>query len=343
MVTVGPRNGATAHGTTAAPSGVRTTAGLGPITTATVLGGRGGLVRTAIVLAATIAVLASLAYWVGTTDIAGVMRLLTPGHLVAALGLTLILPVAHALRLQVALAATGSNLGFKRSLRLTMGVWPISSLTPAKSGDLIKAYYLRDQISPTVTAGALLAERAIDLAVWGALSLGASLLVQQIPTAIFSAGVFGGILVVLFVLAPRADRLPISGKWRDRVHLLLASTRGLARRPGLLAALIGLTLVNCLVTVLVTSILYAGVGASVPLTAVAASVLPAMFAGLLPFTLAGMGTRDSVMIALFAPYASGAQSLGAGLLYAFFFRWLLSLLGLPFLRQLASEAPPKTA
>src|SRR5215211_616838 len=340
MTARGPGRGVPAYGAAATPSPRPAIAGTSAITSATILGGRAGMVRTAIIIAVTIAILASLLYWIGTTDILGAMRLLTPGHILAVLGLTLILPIAHALRLQVALASADSRLGFWRSLELTMGVWPISSLTPAKSGDLMKAYYLRDQIAPTVTTGALLAERAVDLAVWGALSLVASVLVYQPVTAVFSAAVFGGIMVALFVFAPRVERLPVSGKWRDRARLLLASTRGLARRPMLLLALAGLTLVNCLATVLVTAILYAGVGADVPLPAVAASVLPAMFAGLLPFTLAGMGTRDSVMIALFAPYASRAQSLSVGLLYAFFFRWLLSLLGLPFLRRLVNEGTP---
>ena len=40
------------------------------------------------------------------------------------------------------------------------------------------------------------------------------------------------------------------------------------------------------------------------------------------------------MIVLFAAYASSAQALTVGLVYAFFFRWLLSLVGLPFLQQL---------
>ena len=103
--------------------------------------------------------------------------------------------------------------------------------------------------------------------------------------------------------------------------------------------MIGLTLINCATTVLVTAVLFDAVGASVPLAFVTAAILPAMFAGLLPFTLAGMGTRDSVLIVLFAAYASAAQSLSVGLLDAFFFRWLLSLLGLPFLQQLEKAMP----
>jgi uncharacterized membrane protein YbhN (UPF0104 family) len=197
---------------------------------------------------------------------------------------------------------------------------------------------LRGQIPVAATAGALLAERAIDLAVWGAVSLAAALLIGQLLVAGFAAAVLGGVLVFVCLLAPRADRLPISARWRERLSLLFASMRGQARRPWLLVGLVGLTLVNCVATIGVTAVLYDGVGAHVPLAVVTASLLPAMFAGLLPLTLAGMGTRDSALIVLFDGYATGAQSLGVGLLYAFFFRWLLSLLGLPFLRQIGVDA-----
>ena len=89
--------------------------------------------------------------------------------------------------------------------------------------------------------------------------------------------------------------------------------------------MIGLTLINCATTVLVTAVLFDAVSASVPLAFVTAAILPAMSPDRCRSRLAGMGTRDSVLIILFAAYASAAQSLSVGLLYAFFFRWLLSL------------------
>jgi uncharacterized membrane protein YbhN (UPF0104 family) len=296
------------------------------------------IVRTVVVLGTTLLVLAGLANWAGTSDVVNGVSGLGAERLLAVLLLTLMLPLTHAWRLQAALLATDHRLGFGRALWLTLAVWPISSLTPAKSGDLVKAYYLREATPAMVTAGALLAERAIDLAIWGTLSLVASLFFHQLVVSAFSALVLGGV-VALFVVAPWAEQLPLPSKWRERLRLLFWTAQAVARRPVVLAVLIALTLANCVVTILVTAVLYDGVGASVPLAYVTAAVLPAMFAGLLPFTLAGMGTRDSVMIVLFASYASSAQSLTVGLVYAFFFRWLLSLLGLPFLYQLLRAAP----
>jgi uncharacterized membrane protein YbhN (UPF0104 family) len=287
-----------------------------------------------IVLVITAVVLVSLAQWAGTRDVVGLLAGLSAGHLLIATLLTLVLPFSHAWRFQAALAATGHQLGFGRAIRLTMAVWPISSLTPAKSGDLVKAYYLQDRVPATITAGALLAERAVDLVIWGALSLVASLAFQVVVISAFSAAVLGGILTFLFAVVPRSERLPIPNRWREQMHQLLWSIRGIAQRPRLLALMSALTLLNYAVTVLVTAVLFSGLGVDVPLTFVTAAILPVVFAGMLPFTLAGMGTRDSVLILLFGGYASAAQSLSVGLLHALFFRWLLSLLGLPFLQQM---------
>src|SRR3954452_11344778 len=128
---------------------------------------RATIVRTAVVVGVTVLVIASLASWAGTADVASLIGSLGATRLLAVLVLTLTLPITHAFRLQAALLATDHRLGFRRALWLTLAIWPISSLTPAKSGDLVKAYYLRDRVPSMITAGALLAERSVDLAVWG--------------------------------------------------------------------------------------------------------------------------------------------------------------------------------
>ena len=146
---------------------------------------------------------------------------LSARRLLVATLLTLTLPVSHAWRLQAALAAANHRLTYGRALQLTLGRLADQLTHTGKIGDLAKAYYLRNEIPVAVTAGALLAERAVDLAVWGALSLAGSLAFRQTAVAVFSAAVLGGILTFIFVLAPRAERLPIPAAWRDRLRLLL--------------------------------------------------------------------------------------------------------------------------
>jgi uncharacterized membrane protein YbhN (UPF0104 family) len=290
-----------------------------------------------VVLLVTAAVLAGLVGWAGAEGVLGLLRGAGYGHLLAATLLTLLLPTIHAWRFRAVLVATGYPVSKRRAFDLTMATWPISAITPSKSGDLLKAYYLRQEVPAAVTLGGVLAERVIDVAAWGGLALIGAISFGQLGVLAFSAVILGSVLA-FFVLAPWAKRLPLKRSWLDRVDLLLASTAALSRSPRALALMVGLTLVNCLLTILVTAILFDAVGARVPLLFTLAGLPPAMFAGLVPFTIAGMGTRDSVLIMLFADYASTAQSLSVGILYAFFFRWLLSLLGLPFLQRLTSRA-----
>lgn len=58
----------------------------------------------------------------------------------------------------------------------------------------------------------------------------------------------------------------------------------------------------------------------------------AILVGLIPLTLAGMGTRDSAMIYIFKPYESAALIAGVGL-FASLRYFVPGILGLPFLNQ----------
>src|SRR5438067_12642479 len=102
------------------------------------------LLKAGLLLAVTAATVAGLVGWAGAGDVRGLILGVGGGHLLAVTLLTLCLPLVHAWRLRVVLAATGYELSWRRSFGLVMAAWPISSLTPAKSGDLVRAYYLRE-------------------------------------------------------------------------------------------------------------------------------------------------------------------------------------------------------
>jgi uncharacterized membrane protein YbhN (UPF0104 family) len=300
---------------------------------------RGLMIKAAVFMAITAFIVVWLIVWAGGQDVLQRIQSIPSGNLVAATLLTLILPLTHAWRFQAVLHAAGYPVRVRRAYQLTMGAWPISSITPSKSGDLVKAYYLRQQVPPAVTLGSLLAERAIDMTVLALLSLGGALVFGSTPILLFSLALLGAILAV-FVLSPWLTRLPLKPSWRARVELLLSSARALSRTPRLFVTAVALTLANWFLTIAITFVLYDGVGAWVDPLYLAAGLPPSVIAGLAPFAIGGMGTRDSMLILLFAQYASTAQSLSVGILYAFFFRWLLSLLGIPFLQRLMREEPP---
>jgi len=297
---------------------------------------RGLLIRIGIFIGVTGAIVAGLVGWVGARDVIGLIAGVSAPPMILATVLTLILPAVHAWRFRTVLNAIGYTVSWQRAFHLTMAAWPISSITPSKAGDLIKAYYLRREVPATVSAGSLLAERAVDVAVLGAMSLIGSAFFDKPAITAFSGLILVGI-IGFFVIAPWTRRFPLKPTWRERVDLILSSTYALSHSPSLLATTIGLTLFNWVVTVLTAWILFQAVNADVPLLYTFAGLPPALFAGLMPFTLGGMGTRDSVIMLLFDGYSTSAQSLTVGILYAFFGRWLLSILGIPFLQRLIKE------
>jgi len=62
----------------------------------------------------------------------------------------------------------------------------------------------------------------------------------------------------------------------------------------------------------------------------------AILVGMIPITIAGMGTRDSALIVLFSGYAPSSLILGVGILCSLRY-WVIALVGLPFVREYLSK------
>jgi uncharacterized membrane protein YbhN (UPF0104 family) len=294
--------------------------------------------HTALALVVTAVLLALLFGRAGFGQTLEALAQARPELLLAALGLTLSLPVLHAFRLRLVLEAAGYAVDLRRCFGLVLAAWPVSSVTPAKAGDLLKAYFLRDEVPAGVTVGCLLTERVVDLLVLAGLALVGAAIHGMTALAVVSAAVFGGAILGLGLL-PLATHLPLPDRWRQRLEPLWACSRAISRRPRALLRALGLTIGLWLVTMGVTLILFEALGAPVPALYALAGLPPALFAGSLPFATGGIGARDSVLMAMFGDFATEAQALGAGLLYALYFRALLGVLGIPFLKQALSAKP----
>ena len=81
-------------------------------------------------------------------------------------------------------------------------------------------------------------------------------------------------------------------------------------------------------TLVLVSGLFAGGGAPLDRVASASAMPLAIFAGLLPLTLGGFGTREAALVALLAGQVLAADALAAGLLYSLYTYVLLGSFGL---------------
>lgn len=183
-------------------------------------------------------------------------------------------------------------LSLRDATRHTLAASALNLVVPSKLGDLGKAAMcpVRSTRDRQRLAGRVVWEKAADLAALGVLLLAGTLGVR--------AGAHTILIAALLLLAARLRRGNPEGR--------LAAASSLAASSMLLWSL-HLLQIQCF--------LHAA-GVVAPWELATARVPLAIFAGLLPLTLWGVGTRDSALIWLFADVASAPAMAVVGLLTA---------------------------
>ena len=260
-------------------------------------------------------------------------------YLLIALLLLFVIILITAKRWQTILETIGYNFRYKECFNLIMAALPLTSITPSKSGDVIKAYYLKDKVPASKTIGSVITERMFDVFTLIVFSLIGMTFCKKYE----SAGVAFVILVciiAIFLLA-RAGfdfRLPIKSSWYEKIQNLILSTKLLTKDRKAFSIIFSYSILIWFISIVQTITFFAALGINVPLVFAMANVPIAIFIGLIPVTLGGMGTRDAAIIFLFSGYASPSELLGVGILFSIFRYWLLSLLGIPFMKKLIRES-----
>ncbi len=203
----------------------------------------------------------------------------------------------------------------------TVGLF-YGATTPGQAGDLLKAVYLRDRGQPMAPAMlSVVLDRLFDLLVMAALAtVGIFALGQLLPSrelrGLLVVGMGVGLVALTVLLLARGPR-----QWSLTVALprlapgLTASLArwnsqlsGLALRPGPVAAVVAASLFSACFTFLRLWLLFLALGLDrVPLyVVVGASALIAVLQ-VLPISIAGVGVRDAVLIAILQPYGYSAE------------------------------------
>jgi len=262
----------------------------------------------------------------------GLIRQVSVWYMLIAFLLTMSFPVMSALRWQQILKSMDYHVSFVRCLLIIVGIWPISATSPSKAGDLLKAYSLRNDIPASKVAGSVLTERALDVFSLTMFSLAGSIIFRKLEILLIAVAILV-IIILAFIIVNLGIRFPIKESWQEKLDNLLLSTRTLAQNKWALVLILFLTFGNWFASIVQTKLLFQAIDAQVPLLFTATALPIAIFVGLIPITLSGMGTRDSAIVFFFSDYASASQALAVGILYSFFGYWLLSIIGLPFMRK----------
>jgi uncharacterized membrane protein YbhN (UPF0104 family) len=178
--------------------------------------------------------------------------------------------------------------------------------------------------------GSVVLERSVDVAILGLLGL-AAYVITGYPWGLVTAAVLlGGTAAVFLVLrfVPVERWLP-GEKLPAAIASFRAVWRGWSSRPALAAqtALASLliwllcgSVLGCLAAALRQPLSWLETFAVFPL---------AIMAGLVPITISGLGTRETVMTELLVPLLSREAATLLSLGYTAFTYWLLSALSLP--------------
>ncbi len=211
----------------------------------------------------------------------------------------------------------GLQLDFPTACALyTVGLF-YGATTPGQAGDLLKAVYLRDRGQPLAPAMlSVILDRLFDLLVMAALAtLGIFALGRLLPSRELQAALvvlmglgLTALTVLLVARGPRTWMLTVAlprlaprltatlGRWNEQLQ-------GLTLRPALVVELGLLSLGSAFFTFLRLWLLFLALSLSlVPLyVVVGASALIAVLQ-VLPISIAGVGVRDAVLIAILLPY-----------------------------------------
>jgi len=236
--------------------------------------------------------------------------------LLLALVLNVPIVVLRAYRAQLIVASLGYRVPMRSMLPIQLVGQTSSSLTPAASGDYVRAYLWRqsNQVPLRVGAAVVTFERLYSLFLLVAVSVLLILLPRH--------GVFGWVVVgaglVLATLAPllfemlppkferwvmaRLARGRLLGRFAEGAQVMLEQFRLLMRAPVLLAATSAVTLVIFIAGGAQIWLVLDALGHLVPMTQAVAASTTSQVAGIISTLPFGIGSQDAILVTVFAGY-----------------------------------------
>jgi len=306
--------------------------------------------RRLVGLAISLAIIAVLWWRIDLRAILAAARGCDPVWL--ALGLAAVVPLTLATAWRFALLVRPA-IGLSTATRLILSASTLNLILPSKMGDLAKAWVLtrRHGFDGSFALAIVIIEKLLDLAsllVWGvaallwigaltrpllSLALAATALLLALLLAILSPSPS-----VARLLAGLTHRLPhgigqrvagFGGRWSDAVGWFWRDRARAGRLVALSLAIWAGHLAQFWLFV-------RALGGAMPFIDNAAFATLAILIGLLPFTLAGIGTRDAAIVLLYAGWLRPGQAAVLGVLATS--RYLIpALAGLPFIRDYWAE------
>ena len=232
-----------------------------------------------------------------------------------------------ALRWQKVLHFFDKSIKYKEVLKAYYANLPIAKIAPFYSGDFVRSYYFKDKVSIKKSLGGIFLESLIDVSVLFLFVFIGSLFLGEMFYATFSGLLLFGVLVFILFF-PKFQTL-LQWLTKGRTTELMEAFILARKHPYEVGQVFFLSFFMWLFTLSFTYIMFASLGTPVPFILILFLQPVAVFIGLLPVSLGGIGTRESAMLFLYSSFAPASIIFSVGLAYSFFAIVLLPLLCLP--------------
>ncbi len=242
-----------------------------------------------------------------------------------------------------------ASLGLFESVKLVLASSSLNVFLPSKIGDLSKAYFLKKQGKIELKRGTnvVLFERYIDtaslcsMAVLGILTEGSFSRHFLILLGI-SCGVIALFPVLYFLKFEKEPKFSFGGKhpWMEKLRHFLKDAQEylleLKKDQKTLWLAIAASVFLWSLHLFQFYLVFLAIHAPVAWYHVFCFVPVSILIGMIPITLAGIGSRDAALILLFAPYAPASQMIFIGI-FASLRYFIPGICGIPFLHQYMIE------
>jgi uncharacterized protein (TIRG00374 family) len=306
--------------------------------------------RKLVALAVSLALIALLWWRIDPRAILAAMRACDPVWL--ALGLAAVVPLTLATAWRFALLVRPA-IGLAAATRLILSSSTLNLILPSKMGDLAKAWVLtrRDGFDGGFALAVVVIEKLLDLTsllIWGVAAL---LWIGALSEPLIGFALAVTTVLLALLLAVLA---PSSGTARLIAAAARRPPRSIGHRLGRFGAQWGEAIAwfwqdraRASWLILLSLAIWAGhlaqfwlfaraIGGGVPFVDNMAFATLAILVGLLPITIAGIGTRDAAIVLLYGAWLRPGQAAVLGVLATS--RYLIpALAGLPFIRDYWAE------
>jgi uncharacterized membrane protein YbhN (UPF0104 family) len=236
--------------------------------------------------------------------------------------------IFSSLRYHFLLKASNAKVSFNKCFSAVTTAFSLNSIIPGKGGDLVKAMVLTTSKEKLIHYTAVtLVERLIDLSIITTLLLlGASLMNDRLWQ--FSSMLAVIILPSLILCLNHTSKIPIIGNKLLSLQSIIPSfKKNLTYLLGGTASAAVIWIINLIIIYL----LLLAVGFNLSPTQVIANWPKAIFAGILPLSISGFGTRDAAFALSIGASTANTKVFAATFLYTFFLYWYLSVISMIYI------------